>query len=96
MSFAFAAERHPHPSFPVVKDNVEFWPIRTLHGVQPVLGQVDVAARLGRLLDLARHLLDDPRHFLGFTAATIVGAAGWLMSGVVRFQVININNNSNS
>ena len=95
---SFAAERHPNIrlSFPVVKDNVEFWPIRTLHGVQPVLGQVDVAARLGRLLDLARHLLDDPRHFLGFTAATIVGAAGWLMSGVVRFQVININNNTNS
>ena len=31
-------------SIPVIKENVEFGPVRTLHGVHPVLFEVDVVA----------------------------------------------------
>ena len=66
---------------------MEFWPVRTLQGVQPVLAEVDVAARLGGLLDLDRHLFDDPRHLLCSAAANVVvGAAGLLVSDFVTFS----------
>ena len=76
---------------------MEFWPVRTLHGVHPVLAEVDVAARLGGLLDLARHLFDDPRHLLCSAAANVVvDAAGLLFSDFVTFSFLHLNTYSSS
>ena len=55
---------------------MELGPVRALHGVHPVLAEVDVAARRGHLLHLGRHLLDDPRHVFRYApAAAVVCAA---------------------